>query len=115
MKIYHNPRCTKSRNALKIIQQKNLDITIIEYLKDPISEEELESIIKLLKINIEKIIRKNEAIFKTEFKGKNLNPKQWIKILCKNPKLIQRPIITTKNSAIIGRDENELNAFLTNL
>jgi len=115
MNIYHNPRCTKSRNALKIIQQKGINFSIIEYLKNPLEIEEIESIIKLLKIDVEKIIRKNEALYKEKFKSKKLTTQEWVKVLSENPKLIQRPIITTQNSAIIGRDETELKAFLKNL
>tara|TARA_B100001758_G_C18281156_1_gene541715 strand:- start:548 stop:898 length:351 start_codon:yes stop_codon:yes gene_type:complete len=115
MKIYHNPRCTKSRNALKLIQEKGFDIEIVEYLKTPLNTNELSSIIKLLGLTPIEIVRKNEEVFKKEFKGKDLTEEQWLKALISNPKLIQRPIITTQKKGIIGRDENELSKFLNQL
>ena len=115
MKIYHNPRCSKSRNALKLIHEKGFDIEIVEYLKTPLNANELSSLIKLLGLTPEEIVRKNEEIFKKEFKGKDLTEEQWLEALISNPKLIQRPIITTQKKGIIGRDENELSKFLNQL
>ena len=115
MKIYHNPRCTKSRNALKLIQEKGLEIEIVEYLKKPLNANELKSITNIIGLTPEQIVRKNEEVYKNEFKGKSLTNEQWIDALISNPKLIQRPIITTQKKGIIGRDENELSKFLNQL
>ena len=115
MKIYHNPRCSKSRNALKLIHEKGFEIDVIEYLKTPLNANELSSLIKLLGLTPEEIVRKNEDVFKKEFKGKDLTEEQWLEALISNPKLIQRPIITTQKKGIIGRDENELSKFLNQL
>lgn len=115
MKIYHNPRCTKSRNALKLIHDKGLDIEIVEYLKTPLDANELKSITKLIDLTPEQIVRKNEEVYKNEFKGKSLTNEQWIDALISNPKLIQRPIIIANGKGIIGRDENELSLFLNQI
>ena len=115
MKIYHNPRCSKSRNALKLIHEKGFEIDVIEYLKTPLNANQLSSLIKLLGLTPEEIVRKNEDVFKKEFKGKDLTEEQWLEALISNPKLIQRPIITTQKKGIIGRDENELSKFLNQL
>ena len=115
MKIYHNPRCTKSRNALKLIQDKGLEIEIVEYLKKPLNANELNSITKLIGLTPEQIVRKNEEVYKNEFKGKSLTNEQWIDALISNPKLIQRPIIIANDKGIIGRDENELSLFLNQI
>ena len=115
MKIYHNPRCTKSRIALKAITDRGIKVEIVEYLKNPITEEELANILQILKVDIQKIIRKNEKIFKESFKGKTLTEKEWITVLCANPKLIQRPILISDNVASIARDEQELNSFLNKI
>ena len=115
MKIYHNPKCSKSRNALKLIHEKGFDIEIVEYLKTPLNANELSSLIKLLGLTPEEIVRKNEEIFKKEFKGKDLTKEEWLEALINNPNLIQRPIITTQKKGIIGRDENELSKFLNQL
>lgn len=103
MKIYHNPRCSKSRQTLQLIQEANKEIEIIEYLKTPPTFEELKSLVKTLGIQPEQLLRKNEAIYKEQFKGKTYADDQWIKIMIKNPKLIERPIVVEGNKAVLGR------------
>lgn len=75
----------------------------MEYLKYPPSYQELEAIIELLGIPAEELIRKNEKIFKEEFRGKEFSEKQWIEIMVEHPILIERPIIMTDGKAVIGR------------
>jgi arsenate reductase len=101
--IYHNNRCTKSRCALELIEKKTKNFTVIEYLKSPPSEKELKTILKKLNMKAEELIRKKEFLFKEKFSGKNFSEDQWIKILAKNPILIERPIIIKGNKAVIGR------------
>lgn len=103
MKIYHNPRCSKSRQTLELIQQAGQQIEIIDYLNQPPSEKELTTIIKLLGINAEDLVRKNEDLYKEKFKGKKITQQEWVKILIEHPKLIERPIIIKGDKAIIGR------------
>lgn len=103
MKILHNPRCRKSRETLEIIQEQNLDVQIIEYLKNTPSKEELKRIINLLKIQPFDLIRKGEQEFKDNFKGKELSDDEWINVMVTYPKLIERPIVFTANKAVIGR------------
>lgn len=103
MKIYHNPRCSKSRETLEIIQKKGLEIEIIDYLVKPPTIKELEEIIALLKINPEDLVRKSEDIYKEKFKGKKITQQEWVKIMVEHPKLIERPIVISGNKAIIGR------------
>jgi len=112
MKIYHNPRCSKSREALKIIESKNINFEIVQYLKKPISKSELRNILKLLNIPPIELIRKNESVYKNFFKGKDLSNDQWLDVLCENPILIERPIVIKDNQALIGRPpEKVLNLF----
>ena len=103
MKIYHNPRCSKSRQTLEIIQQKNKNVEIIDYLNNVPTEQELIDIIKLLKIKPEELVRKGEDIYKENFKGKILTDTAWIKAMIEHPKLIERPIVISGNKAVIGR------------
>lgn len=103
MKIYHNPRCSKSRQTLELIQQAGQQIEIIDYLNQPPSEKELTTIIKLLGINAEDLVRKNEDVYKEKFKGKKITQQEWVKILIEHPKLIERPIVIKGDTAIIGR------------
>ena len=101
--IYHNPRCRKSRETLNFIIEAGHEVDIIEYLKDPPSEENLKQIIKKLGISVVDLLRKNEAIFKEKYKGKEISEDQWIKILSENPILIERPIVVKDEDAILGR------------
>ena len=103
MKIYHNPRCSKSRQTLSLIKEKGVEVEIIEYLKLIPSEKELRSIIKLLGIKPEKLLRKGEADYKENFKGKILSDEEWISAMVQYPKLIERPIVVSDNKAILGR------------
>lgn len=103
MKIYHNPRCSKSRQGLQLIKDAGIEPEIIEYLKQPLTEAELKEIISLLGIRPIELVRKNEAIWKQEFKGKELSDQQVIEAMVSNPKLIERPIAIKDGKAVIGR------------
>lgn len=103
MKIYHNPRCQKSRESLALIEGKGESIEIIEYLKTPPTKAEIEMLLQKLNLPITDIIRKDELLYKEKFKGKDFSDDEWIIILIENPKLIQRPIVVRGNKAVIGR------------
>ncbi len=103
MKIYHNPRCSKSRQTLKLIQDAGRDVEIIEYLNVPPTHAELKSLVELLGISPEQLLRKNEAVFKEQFKGKSFTDEEWLDIMIAHPKLIERPIVIDGNKAILGR------------
>jgi arsenate reductase len=95
--------CSKSREALKILEEKGEKVEVIEYLKNTPSVDELKKIIKMIGVNAEDIVRKNEAIYIDNYKGKNLSNDEWIAIMVKHPKLIERPIVINGSKAIIGR------------
>ena len=104
MKIYHNPRCSKSRQSLALIQDAGHDVEIIEYLKDPPSPEELAAVIGKLNITAEQLVRKKESVYKElGLHQQSLSEQQWVDILCENPKLIERPIVIKEDQAVIGR------------
>ena len=103
MKIYHNPRCSKSRATLQLLRDKGEDPEVIEYLKNPPTAEELRDIIKKLGISAEAIVRKGEDVYKNKFDGKSMNEDEWIKALIANPILIERPIVVSGKQAAIGR------------
>jgi len=110
MKIYHNSRCRKSREALEILRTKNIEFEIIEYLKDNLTKNQLKNLIKKLGIKPINLVRKNEQIWKENFKNKKLTSDEIIQILSDNPKLIERPIVELNDKAIIGRPpENIIN------
>ncbi|MDX1407543.1 MAG: arsenate reductase (glutaredoxin) [Saprospiraceae bacterium] len=112
MKIYHNPRCTKSRQTLALIEEKGLEPEIIEYLKDTPSQAEIGRLLKALDIKAEDLIRKNEPVYKEKFKGKQLTQKEWIKAMVTYPKLIERPIVVKGRKAVIGRPPENVLALL---
>ncbi len=101
-KVYHNTRCKKSRAGLQYLQDKGLEVEIIEYLKNPLSVAELTDIFAKLDRKPSEMIRKQEAIFKSDFKGKNFTEDEWIRIIAENPKLLNRPIIVRGNKAVWG-------------
>lgn len=103
LKIYHNPRCSKSRQTLQLIKDQGIEVQVIEYLKEKPSKEDIENLLTKLKLKPEQIVRKGESIFKENYKGKNFSETEWINILVDNPKLIERPIVFNKTKAIIGR------------
>lgn len=112
MKIYHNPRCRKSRETLNIIKEAGKEVDVIEYLKDVPSAPELIDLLKKLKLKASDIIRKGEAVYKEKYKGKTLSEEEWIFAMIENPKLIERPIVVKDDKAILGRPPENVNALL---
>lgn len=110
--IYHNPRCGKSRQTLKLIEESGTDVEVIQYLKTPPTKEELESVIDKLGIKPEDLLRKGEAVFKEKYKGKKLSDQEWISAMVDNPILIERPIVIKGDKAIIGRPPENVNDLL---
>ncbi|WP_179353655.1 arsenate reductase (glutaredoxin) [Winogradskyella vidalii] len=103
IKIYHNPRCSKSRQGLAILEASGKTFETVKYLEDKLSASELEVIISKLGIKPLDLVRKNEAIWKSDFKGKTLSDKEIIAAMVSNPKLIERPIVVNDSKAVIGR------------
>ena len=108
MKIYHNPRCRKSREGVQYLTDKGVEFEIIEYLKDNLSKETIQILLNKLNITALELIRKNEKIWKENFKDKNLSEKELIEVLYKEPKLIERPIIEAEFKAVIGRPKENI-------
>ena len=103
IKIYHNPRCSKSRQGLSLLEESGKEFEIIKYLEDQLTKKDLEDIISKLDIKPIDLIRKNEAIWKSDYKGKTLTDKEVIAAMVKHPKLIERPIVINGSRAVIGR------------
>tara|TARA_B100000902_G_C27237801_1_gene878390 strand:+ start:565 stop:912 length:348 start_codon:yes stop_codon:yes gene_type:complete len=103
MKIYHNPRCRKSREVLSILSDNNINYEIILYLTNPPNPEKLKSIIQMLNITPFELIRKEESIYKNNFKNKEFTDEEYIDLMCLYPVLIQRPIVIKDNNAVLGR------------
>ena len=109
--IYHNPRCSKSRQTLALKEENNQEVCVVEYLKSPLDEATINLLLLRLNISPIEMMRTKES----EFKEQNLagaTDNQLITAMVNTPKLIERPIVTSENNAIIGRPpENVLTLF----
>ncbi len=103
MKIYHNPRCSKSRQTLQLIKDSGTEVEIIEYLNSIPTADELKMILVKLNLSPKDILRKGEAVYKEKFKNSDFNDDEWIKVMIEYPKLIERPIVVKGNKAVLGR------------
>ena len=103
IKIYHNPRCRKSREALNFLQENKHDFEVVLYLEDKLTLTELKGLIKKLEIKSMDLIRKEEALWKKEYKSQNLGDAELINLMIKEPKLMQRPIVVKDDIAVVAR------------
>lgn len=107
--IYHNPRCSKSRQTLALIEEKGISPTIVEYLNTPLSVAELTDILAKLGKSPEQILRKKEA---REEGIADLTGDDLISALCAHPRAIERPIVINGNKAALGRPPEDVLAIL---
>ncbi len=112
IKIYHNNRCRKSREGLQILEESGKKFEIINYLENVPSKKELKSIIDLLGITPIDLVRKNEVIWKEQFKNKDLTDDELMDAMISYPKLIERPIVINNGKAIIGRPPTNIKTIL---
>lgn len=108
IKIYHNSRCRKSREGLAIVKSSGKDFEIINYLEEVPSKQELRKVLDYLSLSPLQLVRKNEAIWKEKFKGRNLSDEEIIDAMIKYPKLIERPIVINGDKAVIGRPSESI-------
>lgn len=112
LKIYHNTRCSKSRQALELINQAGQEVEVVEYLKTPPSAHELRDLLQKLNMKPEQLLRKGEAIYKEKYKGQELMEEEWIQAMVENPVLIERPIVVKGNKAVLGRPPEKVQELL---
>ena len=101
--IWHNPRCTKSRNAVTLLEEKGIDAEVVKYLDTPPSREELVAVLKMLGISARELMRTKEAIYKELNLKEETNEDKLIDAMVENPKLIERPVVIKDGKAAIGR------------
>ncbi len=107
-KIYHNPRCRKSREGLKYLEDNGLTFEIVKYFEEPLSHQELADIVSKLGVDAESLVRKQEEEYKKHFKGKSFSNEEWIDILIKFPKLLKRPIVVRNRKAVWAEPANRI-------
>ncbi|HLV51643.1 MAG TPA: arsenate reductase (glutaredoxin) [Flavobacterium sp.] len=112
IKIYHNPRCSKSREGLCLLNDLNQEAEIINYIENPLTFEELKNIIGLLKIKPVELVRTKETIWKEQFKNKELTDKEIIQAMVDFPTLIERPIVVNNNKAVIARPSEKIKEII---
>ncbi|MDH5485275.1 MAG: arsenate reductase (glutaredoxin) [Gammaproteobacteria bacterium] len=104
IKIYHNPKCSKSRQALAILNDREIEAEVIEYLKTPPNKKELINILKILDLEPRQLMRTHETEYKAQgLDNEALTVDQLIDAMIQHPKLIERPIVINNNRAAVGR------------
>lgn len=112
MKIYHNPRCSKSRETLELLKQHTSDIDVVEYLKTPPSAAELTQLLQLLGLTARELMRTKEDEYQQlGLADQALSEEQLIAAMVATPKLIERPIVVSGNKAVIGRPPSNVQAL----
>ena len=112
IQIWHNPRCSNSRNALRLLEEKKIDAQVIKYMDESLSKEQLQEVLTLLGMKAQELMRIDEDIYK-QLKLKDVNDENiLINAMIENPKLIQRPIIIKGDKAVIARPIENLEELL---
>ncbi len=103
IKIYHNPRCQKSREGLALLERSGKNFEVVKYLETVPTKNELREVIDYLGIRPENLVRKKEALWRENYRGQMLTDEEILDILVQHPKLIERPIVINGKTAVIGR------------
>ncbi len=109
LEIWHNPRCSKSRQTLALVREKGLEPTVIEYLKTPPSADRLREVLTMLALNPRELMRRKEAEYKAEgVDDESLSDDQLIAAMIEFPKLIERPVVINGDQAALGRPPEQV-------
>lgn len=101
--IYHNPRCSKSRNTLAILQESGIEPEIVLYLEHPLSETQIGELLKKLEMPASQLVRRGEEQYKAAGLDKDSSERDLIAAMAEYPKLIERPIVVKGDRAVLGR------------
>jgi len=110
--VYHNPRCTKSRQALEYLDKKKKKHEIVLYLKEGLKKSELKDLLVKLDLKAEDILRKGEKIYKEKYADQKMTEAKILKAIMEEPRLLQRPIIIKGKKAVIGRPTEAIDELL---
>jgi arsenate reductase len=103
IRVYHNPRCSKSRSACALIAENGIAAEVVEYLKTPPSREELRALLKKLGMKPAELVRQGEEEFKAHYAGRTLSDEEWLDAMVAHPILIERPIVVFGDRAVVAR------------
>jgi arsenate reductase len=112
LRIYHNPRCSKSRSACGLLEEAGVQAEVVEYLKTPPTKAELRDLLRKLDMKPGELVRKGETVYKENYAGKSLTDEQWLDALVAHPILIERPIVVKGNRAVVARPPERLKELL---
>jgi arsenate reductase (glutaredoxin) len=111
--IWHNPKCSKSRDTLALLRARGVEPKIVEYLKTPPGAGELAAVAAKLGMRPAELVRKSEDVYKAKYAGRALSDEEWIAALVADPVLIERPIVVAGPRAAIGRPPENVLALLS--
>lgn len=103
IKIFHNPQSSVSKKALALLQDKDREIVIIDYMTDGINENTIMDLARRMEVSPKQLIRKVEPKYQSDYKGKDFDDSDWARIIMKNPELLERPIVVGPSKTIIAR------------
>lgn len=106
--IYHNPRCSKSREAIQFLDTMNQEYQVVLYLEKPLTVQEIKTLLDQLQYAPIELVRTNELIWKQEYRGKELSDEDIIQAMIKHPQLIERPIVIHKEKAVVARPATKI-------
>lgn len=101
--LYHNPRCGKSRSALALLQERGANVTVVEYLKTPLTRAELAALVRQLGIPAADLVRKGEDVCKQHYGDRTMADDDWLEAMAAHPILMERPVAVRGARAVIGR------------
>ena len=110
--IWHNPMCSKSRQALALLEAAGVNQEVVKYLENPPAKTELEAALKKLQISPAELVRRGEEVFKTLMLSEKSSDQEWISAMVNNPILIERPVIMNDDRAVIGRPPENVRELL---
>ena len=115
MQIYHNPRCSKSRGALALIEEGGITPEVIRYLDTPPTRDELVSLLAKLGMKPSELVRTGEDVYKAEYAGKPMSEDDWLDAMIRHPVLIERPIVVAGDRAVVGRPPERVLELLSDI
>lgn len=110
--IYHNPRCSKSRECMTMLEVENIPFSTVKYLNEPLSESELKELLKKLGIKPIDLVRQKETVWLENYKGRQLTDEEAIAAMAEHPVLIERPIVVNGDKAVIARPAERVKEIL---